>query len=81
MVTVRRRILQVIVVSSFITGAVLLGVGSAGSATPLVVAGILLLIAGGAGGFMTSVDRYATPISRSNGGAASSAETEVYHHH
>jgi hypothetical protein len=60
--TTRKRIVQGIVISSLIIGAVLLGVGSAGAATPLIVAGILLVMASGVGGFMISMEPNPMPV-------------------
>ena len=54
----------------FITGAVLLGVGSAGTATPLIIAGILLIMASGASGLMASMEHPSSrPIARRSNAA------------
>ena len=53
----RKRIVQVIAISGFIVGAVLIGVGTAGAATPFIVAGVILIFAAGAGGFMASMEQ------------------------
>jgi hypothetical protein len=66
MALTRKNIVQIVAFSAFVTGAVLLGVGSAGAATPLIVVGILLVMTSGAGGLMSSVNHGHTPISREN---------------
>jgi hypothetical protein len=40
----------------FVAGATLLIVGTAGTATPLIVAGVVLVIAGGAAGFVCAME-------------------------
>jgi hypothetical protein len=68
----RKRILQGVVIITFIVGAVLISVGSAGAAAPLIVAGILLVMASGAGGFMVSMEPNAmSPITYRTPTAAS----------
>ena len=52
----RKNIIKVVCFAALVTGAVLLGVGSAGVATPLIVSGILLIMVSGAGGFMAALE-------------------------
>ena len=52
----RKHVIQGLAVSGLIAGIVLLGVGTAGAATPLIVAGVLLVMASGAGGFMAAME-------------------------
>jgi hypothetical protein len=68
----KKRIAQYCAVAAFIVGAVLLGVGSAGAATPLIVAGVILVIASGAAGFMTAMEHPASgrPLFTSSATAA-----------
>jgi hypothetical protein len=59
----RKTIVKVVVISTFITGAILIGVGSSGVAMPIVMAGVVLLMAGGIGGFAVVMD-HPTPSLR-----------------
>jgi hypothetical protein len=60
----RKKIILAVSICAFVTGAILLGVGSAGTATPLIVAGVILIMVSGAGGFMGSFEQeYRAPIS------------------
>lgn len=52
----RKRVIQCLAITGFIAGAVLLGVGTSGAATPLILAGVILVLAGGAGGFMAVME-------------------------
>ena len=56
MTPLRKQILRGVLITVFVVGAVLVGVGSAGTATPLIVTGIILLMASGAGGFMVVME-------------------------
>ena len=53
----KAKIIQYGAIAVFITGAVLLGVGSAGAATPLIVAGVLLVVVSSGAGFMSTIER------------------------
>ena len=60
----RKKIILTVSICAFVTGAILLGVGSAGTATPLIVAGVILIMVSGAGGFMGSFEQeHRAPIS------------------
>ncbi len=74
MVTVtRKHVIQGLCIAGLVAGAVLLGVGSAGAATPLIVAGIILVMASGAGGFMTALEPPSLrPFTYRTGSAATS---------
>jgi hypothetical protein len=52
----RKRVILCLSITGFIAGAVLLGVGTSGAATPLIVAGVILVLASGAGGFMGAME-------------------------
>jgi hypothetical protein len=70
----RKKIILTVSICAFVTGAILLGVGSAGTATPLIVAGVILIMVSGAGGFMGSFEQeHRAPISRINANAAATA--------
>lgn len=56
MTPLKKQILKGVLITVFVVGAVLVGVGSAGAATPLIVTGILLLMMSGAGGFMVAME-------------------------
>jgi hypothetical protein len=67
----RVKLVQYAAVGIFIAGAVLLGVGTAGAATPLIVGGILLIVVSSGMGFMATLERqipsaitYGNPIVR-----------------
>jgi hypothetical protein len=53
----RAKLVQYGAVGLFIVGAVLLGVGSAGVATPLIVVGVILIVASSGIGFMATFER------------------------
>ena len=62
----RKKVFMAVSMCAFITGAVLLGVGSAGTATPLIVAGVIIVMASGVFGFMGTFEQeheHRTPIS------------------
>ena len=52
----RKHVIQGLAITGFVVGAVLLGVGTSGAATPLIVAGVLLVMVAGAGGFMAAME-------------------------
>ena len=52
----RKRVILCLSITGFIAGAVLLGVGTSGAATPLIIAGVILVLASGAGGFMAAME-------------------------
>ena len=52
----RKRAILYLSVAGFVAGAILLGVGTSGAATPLIVAGVILVLASGAGGFMAVME-------------------------
>lgn len=56
----RKRLLQIGVIGIFVVGGVLIGVGTAGVGTPLVIAGVILIIGSGAAGFLTAVEHPAS---------------------
>lgn len=57
MIVTRKRVIQVAFITSFIVGAVLIGVGTSGAAMPLIIAGVILVMFSGAGGFMASMEQ------------------------
>ena len=62
----RRKIFLTVSICAFVTGAILLGVGSAGTATPLIVAGVIIVMASGVFGFMGTFEQeheHRAPIS------------------
>ena len=60
----RKHIIQAIAIILFIVGAVLIGVGASGETKPLIISGIICLLAGGAAGFMGAMEpRPLLPIS------------------
>lgn len=67
--------IKVISFGVFIAGAVLLGVGSAGTATPLIIAGILLVMASGAGGMIASIEHASSRTSAYSLSNAATAAT------
>jgi len=52
----RKQMYQIAAISVFVVGAVLLGVGTAGFGSPLIVVGILCVMAGGSFGLVASLD-------------------------
>ena len=61
----RKIIIKIISCIALVTGGVLLGIGSAGTATPLIISGIILIMVGGTGSIMASMEQVSLrPISR-----------------
>lgn len=71
----RKNIIKVLSFTALVTGAVLLGVGSAGTATPLILTGILLILVSGAGGFMAALEPSSVPFMSRSATTTASAST------
>ena len=68
--TSRKTIIRGVALTAFIAGAVLLGIGSAGTAAPIIIAGIVLVMASGASSLMASMEHPSSrPIARRSNAA------------
>lgn len=52
----RKQMYQIGALTVIVVGVVLIGVGTAGAATPLIAAGVICLLAGGGFGMVASLD-------------------------
>jgi hypothetical protein len=52
----RAKLVQYVAVGIFVVGAILLGVGSAGIATPLIIGGVILIVVSGGMGFIATME-------------------------
>jgi hypothetical protein len=52
----RAKLVQYAAVGIFVVGAVLVGVGTAGTATPLIIGGVILVVVSGGMGFTATME-------------------------